>query len=505
MDSSAVWAEDRVQEHCGVFGIYAPCEDVSRLTFFGLYALQHRGQESAGIATSDGRRIALHTRMGLVAQVFDEQNLRELTGHIAIGHTRYSTTGSSRVENAQPLRVNGSNGPLALAHNGNLVNAPELRADLAARGIEPTTTTDSELIALLCANGPGRDWRERIGLAMPRLKGAFCLTVLTTDRLFAVRDPMGIRPLCLGRFGKGWVVASESCALDTIGAEFIREVEPGELLSIGPNGVETEILPGTSRRALCTFEHIYFARPDSIVDGRLVNSVRERMGRELAREHPVEADLVMPVPDAATAAAVGYAAESGITYREGLVKNRYIGRTFIQPAQASRAGGVALKFNPLPDVLAGKRVILVDDSIVRGTTTPRVVSLLRRAGAKEVHMRITAPPMKFPCYLGVDTAPAEQLIAGHKSVEEIRQHIGADSLGYLSIGGLNRAIGLPESILCNACFHGGYPVPIQLSLDKLVLEQAGGPVVQTGSDAASADPPPLPMPQAGPAAGRTTR
>ena len=482
MVSSAISPEDRaslsptrslpdrgLREHCGVFGIYAPGEDVARLSFFGLYALQHRGQESAGIATSDGLGIRLHTRMGLVAQVFEEQHLAELKGHVAIGHTRYSTTGSSRVENAQPLLVTGDLGPLAMGHNGNLVNAPELRDELEKRGIQPQTTTDSELIALLCAYGSGRDWRERIRLAMPRLQGAFCLTMLTRERQFAVRDPMGIRPLCLGRLDGGWVVASESCALDTIGAEFIRELEPGEILSVGPAGVETESLP-SQRRALCTFEHIYFSRPDSVIDGRLVNTVRERMGRELAREHPVEADLVMPVPDAATAAAVGYAAESGITYREGFVKNRYIGRTFIQPQQGMRTGGVQLKFNPMPDVLRDKRVVLVDDSIVRGTTTPRVVSLLRKAGAREVHVRITAPPMRFPCYLGVDTAPMEQLIAASKSVEEIRVHIGADSLGYLSIGGLNRAIGLPESNLCNACFHGQYPIPVQLTFDKLVLE-----------------------------------
>jgi amidophosphoribosyltransferase len=312
----------------------------------------------------------------------------------------------------------------------------------------------------------------RIRRTLPRLEGAFCLTLLSRDRLFAVRDPLGIRPLCLGRLGRGWVVASESCALDTIGAEFIREVEPGELIMIGPDGIHSERLPSSERRALCTFEHIYFARPDSLIDGRLVYAVRERMGRELALEHPAEADLVMPVPDAATPAAIGYAAAAGLPYREGLVKNRYIGRTFIQPQQSTRRDNVQLKFNPLTEVLAGRRVVLVDDSIVRGTTTPRVISILRRAGAREVHMRITSPPMKFPCYLGVDTAPIEQLIAAHRSVDEICQHIGADSLGYLSIDGLNRAIGLPESTLCNACFHGCYPTAVETEADKLILERS---------------------------------
>jgi len=410
--------------------------------------------------------------MGLVAQVFDEDSLRHLAGDLAIGHTRYSTTGSSRLENAQPLVVPSDLGDLALAHNGNLVNAEDLRSEIIALGISPRSTTDSELIALACANAAGNDWLGRIRQVVPRLEGAFCLVLLARDRLFAVRDPLGIRPLCLGRLGRGWVVASESCALDTIGAEFIREVDPGEILMIGPDGVHSERVPSNGKRALCTFEHIYFARPDSIVDGRLVYAVRERMGGELAREHPAEADFVMPVPDASTPAAVGYAAESGIPFREGLVKNRYIGRTFIQPSQDIRQDNVQLKFNPLPEVLARKRVVLVDDSIVRGTTTPRVISMLRRAGAREVHMRITAPPMRFPCYLGVDTAPIEQLIAARLSVPEICQHIGADSLGYLSIDGLNRAIGLPEATLCNACFHGGYPMPVRIEADKLTLERS---------------------------------
>jgi amidophosphoribosyltransferase len=483
-----------LREACGVIGVYAPGEDVARLAYFGLFALQHRGQESAGIATSDGERINLHTKMGLVSQVFDEPSLSRLQGHIAIGHTRYSTTGSSRVENAQPLLVEGDIGELALGHNGNLVNAPSLRLGLAERGIMPTSTTDSEVLGLLCANADGCDWIERLRGTLPMLSGAFCLVLLTRDALFAVRDPLGIRPLCLGRLDSGgWVVASESCALDTIGAGFIRELEPGEMLRIDASGVHTErfhttpeamasgarvgepvSLPmlGFPQRAACSFEHIYFARPDSVIDGQLVYLARERMGRILAREQPApDADLVIAVPDASIPAAIGYATESGLPLREGFVKNRYIGRTFIQPAQSQRTGDVALKLNPLPEVLRGKRVVVVDDSIVRGTTTPRVVAQLRRAGAKEVHMRISSPPMRWPCYLGVDTAPIESLIAARMSVEQIREHINADSLGYLSIDGLIEAIGLPESTLCNACFHGRYPMPIETGQDKFALER----------------------------------
>jgi amidophosphoribosyltransferase len=464
--------EQGPKDACGVFGVWAPGEDVAKLTYYGLYALQHRGQEAAGIAASDGSNVIVYKELGLVAQVFDESVLSTLPGHLAIGHTRYSTTGSSRVENAQPLLVEGDLGPLALGHNGNLVNAAELRDELAGRGIHPSTTTDSELVGLMCAHGDADDWLARLRAALPRFQGAFCLVLLTPDRLFAVRDPLGIRPLCLGRLpGGGWVVASESCALDTIGAAFIREIEPGELLAIDASGVHSERLPSSGRRAACSFEHIYFARPDSIVDGCLVYAARERMGKILARESPADADLVIAVPDASVPAAMGYSAESGIPIREGLIKNRYIGRTFIQPQQGQRSGDVALKLNPLPEVLSGKRVVVVDDSIVRGTTTPRVVAQLRRAGAREVHMRISSPPMRWPCYLGVDTAPIEQLIAARMSVEQIRQHIDADSLGYLSLAGLVEAIGLPESTLCNACFHGSYPMPVQIEQDKLTLER----------------------------------
>jgi len=458
------------REACGIFGIYAPGEDVARITFFGLYALQHRGQESAGIATGDGSTVHLHTSMGLVAQGFGEEDLARLPGALAIGHTRYSTTGSSRLVNAQPMVIPSPQGPIAVAHNGNLVNTRALRSVVEEAGRVVLSSTDSELIGHLVAIAPGANWMERILATAPKLQGAFCLVLATPDRLYAVRDPWGIRPLCIGVLGDGWVVASESCALDTVGAKFVREVEPGEVLEFGPHGMRSERLPGERRRALCTFEFIYFARPDSIINDCLLYSVRERMGRMLAREHPVDADLVMPIPDAAKPAAVGYARESGLPFREGLIKNRYIGRTFIQPDQRLREAGVQLKFNPLPAVLEGKRVVVVDDSIVRGTTTPRVVALLRKAGAREVHMRICAPPVRYPCFLGIDMATQDELIAANMSVPDICRHIGADSLGYLSLDGLMEAIGLPRETFCNACFHGQYPMPVDIRVEKLMLE-----------------------------------
>jgi amidophosphoribosyltransferase len=462
----------RPREACGVIGIAARQSEPARLAFFGLYALQHRGQESAGICTADGASLHNLTGMGLVSQVFLERDLSKLGGSLAVGHTRYSTTGSSRAENAQPIVVGSSLGSLALAHNGNLVNTAEVRAAVASKGVRTRTSTDSELIAHLIANSPGETWLERMRSALPRLSGAFCLTMLTRDRLYAARDPWGIRPLVLGRLPDGWAVASESCALDTIGAQLIREVAPGELLAIDNEGVHAEQAMQPAPRAGCSFEFIYFARPDSLIDGRLVYATRERMGEELARQHPVEADFVMPVPDSATPAAIGFARASGLPYREGLVKNRYIGRTFIQPQQQQRESGVSLKFNPLPEVLRGQRIALVDDSIVRGTTTPRIITMLRRAGATEVHLRICAPPIKYACHLGVDTAPEDTLIANSHAVDEIRTLVGADSLGYLSLDGLNAAVDLPAESLCNACFHGRYPMPIDVRDEKLALEQS---------------------------------
>jgi len=456
-------------EACGVFGVYAPGEDVARLTFFGLFSLQHRGQESAGIATSDAGRVQVHTGMGLVSQVFTEEDLSRLKGHAAIGHNRYSTTGSSRPCNAQPILVESPEGLLAIAHNGNIVNALPLRQELAEQGIEFKTSTDSEVIARLIATAPRRGWLERIRYAMHRLKGAYSLVMLTQEMLIGVRDPMGVRPLCLGRLDGGWVLASETCALDHLGAQLVREIAPGEIIFIHSGGVESYLEPG-ERQALCIFEFIYFARPDSFIQGRLLYPTREAMGRQLAIEHPVEADLVMGVPDSATSAGIGYSRQSGIPLTEGLLKNRYVGRTFIQPDQRLRELGVRLKFNPLPEVIAGKRLVVVDDSIVRGTTTPRVVGLLRRAGAREVHLRICAPPIKFPCFFGVDMATRWELIAAHKSVPEIRDFVGADSLGYLSVEGLLQAVGLPPEIFCLACFTGEYPIPVQLEMDKLALE-----------------------------------
>ena len=458
-----------MHECCGVFGVYAPDEDVARLTFFGLFALQHRGQESAGIATTDGKKISLHAQMGRVAQVFDEESLSKLVGHIAIGHDRYSTAGTSHLRNAQPIVVGKGSGAIAIAHNGNIVNASHLYEELAEQGFIFHTSTDTEVIANLILSSPDKEWLDKIRYAMRRLQGAYSFACMTTGGLYGVRDPLGVRPLCLGTIDGGWVIASESCALDHIGANFIREIEPNEIVSITENGLES-YRGEVNKRGLCIFEYIYFARPDSVINGKLLYPARQAMGAILAQEHPVDADLVIGVPDSATAAATGYSLESGIPFAEGLIKNRYVGRTFIEPDQRIRDLGVKLKFNPLPQMLDGKRLVVVDDSIVRGTTTPSVVRMLRRAGAKEVHMRICAPPLRYPCFLGVDMATRRELIAAQKSIPEIREFIDADSLGYMSIEGLVKAIGLPKDTFCLACFTGDYPIPIQLEMDKLALE-----------------------------------
>ena len=459
-----------IRDRCAVFGAMAPSEDVARLTFFGLYALQHRGQESSGIVVSDGHELRRHAASGLVSQVFDEESLAHLNGFSAIGHNRYSTTGASNVANAQPLVVTGPQGPLALAHNGNVVNALELREELAARGFEFKTSTDSEVIANLILASPGRDWVDRVASAARRLIGAYSLTLLTLDSLIAVRDPHGVRPLCVGSIGSNPVVASESCALDHIGARFERDLQPGELLSFGPDGRRQVHVGDGQRRAFCVFEYIYLARPDSVIEGQLVYDARRRMGARLWQEYPVDADLVVGVPDSAIPSAIGFADASGIPYCEGLLKNRYIGRTFIAPDQHLRDLGVQLKFNPLSKAIAGKRLVLLDDSIVRGTTIPHVVSLLRRAGAKEIHLRICAPPILHPCFLGVDMATEKELIATRKSVPEICAHAGADSLGYISLEGLLDSVQRSAGTLCTACFTGDYPVPVQMGLDKFALE-----------------------------------
>jgi amidophosphoribosyltransferase len=440
-----------------VFGILARGEAVARIAFFALYALQHRGQESAGIAVSDGRRVTVYKEMGLVSQVFTEDNLRPLEGHIAIGHTRYSTADSSRNVSAQPFLLESALGPVALAHNGNLVNADALRKELFTRGVGLTSSSDTETMIQLLAGAPGDTWLERIRHLMTKALGAYSLTILTRDALFAVRDPWGFRPLAMGRLDGGWVVASETCALQTIGAREIEEVPAGSIVVVDDHGAQIVAGAPAGKPNLCIFEYIYFARPDSVIDGQLIHEVRQELGRELAREHPVEADLVMAVPDSATAAAVGYAQESGIPYSEGLIRNRYIGRTFIEPSDRLRKAGIALKFNPLSSILRGKCIVVVDDSIVRGNTTRPIVELLRRAGAREIHMRISSPPIKHPCFMGVDMATYDELIAHHLSVEEIRQKIGADTLGYLSLEGMIRAARRPMSSFCVACFTGNYP------------------------------------------------
>ena len=472
--STAQLPFDHPREECGVVAVYTPGEDASRLAFFGLFALQHRGQESAGIATSDGENINIHSQMGLVTQIFREQDFYPLSGDMAIGHTRYSTTGSSLLCNAQPILVEGYNGKLAFGHNGNIINTLQLKRQLKEQwNCSFNSTTDSEIIAYLLANAPGKDWHERVFHCMNVLNGAYSFVTLTHDSVIAARDPLGIRPLCLGKMDNGWIVASESCAVEHIGAEFVREIDPGEVIVINKEGLQSlHWSGGNGHKAMCVFELIYFARPDSVMEGNLVYSSRQRMGAQLAKEHPVDADLVIGIPDSSTAAAVGYARQSGIPYSDGLIKNRYVGRTFIEPEQKLRDIGVRQKFNPLSDVIKGKSLVVVDDSIVRGTTTPHVVGLLRKAGATEIHVRVCAPPIKHPCYMGVDMANQDELVAANTDIEGIRRMTGADSLGYLSVEGLMKVVGGESGGFCDACFTGNYPVPVQLQLTKLSLEDA---------------------------------
>ena len=466
---------DHPNEECGVIGVFTPEGEASRLAFFGLFALQHRGQESAGIAAANGENVVVHADMGLVTQIFREPDFYPLVGDMAIGHTRYSTSGSSELCNAQPLLVEGEHGQLAVANNGNIINALQLKEQLQDEwNCTFTSTTDTEVIAQMLAHAVGATWEERVFQCMRQLEGAYSIVIQTKDTMIAARDPLGIRPLCLGKLNGGWIVASESCALDHLGAEYLREVDPGEVIIVDSNGLHTATWSGgTGRRALCVFELIYFARPDSIMDGQLVHSARQQLGAQLAKEHPVEADLVIGIPDSSTAAAVGYAQESGIPYSEGLIKNRYVGRTFIEPEQRLRDLGVRQKFNPLVEVIQGKRLVVVDDSIVRGTTTPHVVNLLRKGGAKEVHMRVCAPPIKHPCFMGVDMASREELLAANNTLEQIREIVGADSLGYLTVEGLMKVVDGTNGGFCDACFTGNYPVPIQLELSKFALEQTG--------------------------------
>ncbi len=473
------------REECGVVGIYAPGLPVARLAYFALHALQHRGQESAGIAVSDGAQLTLHKRLGLVSQVFDEETLSALDGgtparadgrgegRIAIGHTRYSTTGSNSLPNVQPVYAASELGELMLGHNGNLVNATWLRDELSEQGVEFVTASDTEVLARLVAHAPGRSWAQRVESVFHRAVGAYTFTMLTDRALVAARDPIGFRPLALGRLpGGGWAVASETAALDAIGADVVRDVEAGEVLTIDADGVQSHrTATDGSRERLCVFEFVYLARPDSLISGTLLYEARLRMGRQLAVEHPAEADLVIPIPDSAIPAAIGYAEAAGLPFREGLIKNRYVGRTFIQPAQRSRDQSVRMKFNPLPEVLDGQRVVVVDDSIVRGTTTAPIVAMLRRAGAREVHLRIHSPQMQYPCYMGVDTGRRTELIAARHDLEGIRRHVGADSLGFLSREGLLAAVGGAPGGYCTACFDGRYPTDVPLDVDKFALER----------------------------------
>jgi amidophosphoribosyltransferase len=445
------------RDECGVFGIYAPGHDVARLAYFGLYALQHRGQESAGIATCEGGHITTLRDAGLVSQVFDEEKLRALEGDMAIGHVRYSTTGGGSWENAQPVwRDDGRE--LALAHNGNLTNAVELWNQLRERGVSFRGTSDSEIIAALLSSNDGRYIEDAVAEVMPNLQGAYSTVVMTKHAIVAFRDPYGVRPLSLGRLGDRYVVASESCAFDIIGAKLLREVRPGEMVSLTERGIETRQVVRGDRAATCVFEHIYFSRPDSRLEGRVLQEVRGRMGEILWREAPVDADLVISVPDSGNPAAAGFARASGLPRDDGLIKNRYVARTFIQPGQELRQHGLRMKFNPLPEIVAGRRIVVVDDSIVRGNTTRQIVGMLRDAGASEIHLRISAPPIRHPCNYGIDMSTREEMIAHRRTVEEIADELDADSLAYLSIEGVYEAVGSGAEVHCDACFTGHYPL-----------------------------------------------
>ncbi|HET7568486.1 MAG TPA: amidophosphoribosyltransferase [Gaiellaceae bacterium] len=454
---------------CGVFGVYAPDRDVARLTYFGLFALQHRGQESAGIAVSEQGRLTAMRDLGLVSQVFDEQKLHGLRGNVAIGHTRYSTTGSSQWANAQPLVQHGSVRTVALGHNGNLVNTARLREELREAGVTLRTTSDSELVAALIANDPA-PLPEAVANAMRRLEGAFSIVALSEGRLVAFRDAHGFRPLVLGRIGEDWTVASEDCAFALVGADLVREVEPGEVVVIDANGLEaSQALEPTERGALCIFEFFYLARPDSRLEGVEVHGARVRMGERLAAEAPVDADLVLPIPDSGTPAAIGFARALGIPFSEGLIKNRYVGRTFIQPDQEMRQQGARLKYHPVAEI-AGKRVVAVDDSIIRGTTTRQIVKMLFDAGAAEVHIRVSSPPVIGQCFYGIDLADPAEMIASTRTVEQVREHIGATSLAYLSHDGLVESTRRPASALCRACLTRDYPTDVPDEAGKLRFE-----------------------------------
>ena len=466
--------DESPKEECGVIGIFAPNEDVARMTFFGLYALQHRGQEAAGMAVADGLTMSMHKGVGLVSHVFTPNTMAELKGHYAIGHTRYSTTGSSMLRNAQPFMIETINGPLALAHNGNLVNSAELRQELMEQGVGFSSSSDTEVMTMMLARNGGATWEERIKTAMKKWIGAYSLVILTRDCVYAVRDPWGFRPLCIGMLPSGGhAVASETGALQTLGCEAIRDVKPGEVVSLSNNALKVmQAVKPEQPSAMCVFEHIYFARPDQTWDGINVHHVRQRLGEELAREVAgrFEADVVIPVPDSSVPAAIGFSHVSGIPYNDGFIKNRYVGRTFIEPTDSLRKRGVALKFNVINENVRDKRVVMIDDSIVRGNTTGPLIKLLKNAGAKEVHVAVTCPPIAHPCFMGVDMGRHEDLIAHKRTVEEIREYVGADSLYYLSVDGMMKAVQRKDGF-CQACFTGQYPIPVDLMSVKTGFER----------------------------------
>ena len=465
---------DKPKDECGVFGIYGSGENVSRITYFGLHALQHRGQESAGMAISDGKDIKVHKGMGLVSEVFNKHILSELNGGVAaVGHVRYSTTGTSSLANAQPLAFRYLWGTAAFAHNGNLTNAGQLARKLAEKGAVFQSTSDTEVFANLTAKCSEKEIVAALKKAVSYIRGAYAMVIMTRDKLIGIRDPHGVRPLCLGRLDGAYILASETCALGTVGAKFERFIEPGEMVVIDEKGLQSYRIGQEERQGLCIFEYVYLARPDSTIDHRNVNLVRMAFGRQLAKETDIDADIVIGVPDSGTTAALGYAQATGIPFMQGLIKNRYVGRTFIQPDQQMRDLGVRLKLHPVREILRKKRVVMIDDSIVRGTTSRKIVQLVRDAGAKEVHMLISSPPIKYSCYYGIDTSVREELIASKHDVGEICRHIGADSLHFLSRKGLLKAVDLPEKKMCTACFDGDYPagVPDEIDMNKYIFEE----------------------------------
>jgi len=469
LDIAQLKREESLKDKCGVFGVYGKHEEVARISYYGLYSLQHRGQEGAGIAVSDGKKIRMIKGLGLVPSVFNEKSIASLTGYMAVGHTRYSTTGGNTSVNVQPIHIHFNDDDLIIAHNGNIINAAGLAKSLSNTKIQ--STTDTEIMGWVIHKAPGKSWEEKILNSMNKFDGGFSIVAMTKTKLFAFRDPYGFRPLVLGKLNGGYVVSSETCALDTTGADYIRDIKPGEIISIDEKGLHEVGTVKSKKKAFCLFEYVYLARPDSIFSRELVHQVRQRSGEILAHEAPVGADLVVAIPDSGTSAAIGYSKASGIPFGEILIKNRYIGRTFIQPEQHIREIGVKIKFNPLKKIVKGKRIIIVDDSIVRGTTIKKIILLLKKCGAKKIHIRVCSPPIKYPCYFGIDTPHKDQLIASGKTVAQIKEFIDADSLAFLSLPGLVRAARQKRNSLCVSCFNGKYPLPVDTSFSKTILEK----------------------------------